>query len=152
MTTIPVSEFRLRRYPPFGGYILVLFPSFFLFAIGGAILSNLLLRGLQWLGFPFFPMLPTFFLAYYLQPPCEVRTDETGITVHTLRHSVGLRAGEQYWPWPHLSHYQLTSNRGIFLRLQFGPEEVIFVGNGAYPLRTFLKTHFPEREKKGFWG
>ena len=148
---IPSEVFKMRRYPPFGLYVLTIIPCFFLFGIGGGILASLLPSGTQLIAFPLLPIFLTIFLADYLQPPAEVRTDAQGMTLLTLRHSVGLKAGESFWPWQDLRSFKLASNKGVFLLLQFGQEEVTFSGNGVYPLRDFLKKHFPEQEKKSFW-
>lgn len=149
---IPQRVFKLRRYPHFGGYILVIFPSFFLLAFSGVILFSYLPDVIRWLAFPIMPVAMTLFIGTYLQPPCEVHTDGEGMNLITLRHSIGLTAGSLYRKWADFTQFKFYSNKGIFLRLYFGQEEIVFSGDGARVFYTFLVLYFPEREKKGFWG
>jgi hypothetical protein len=85
---------------------------------------------------------------YVLTAKSILTVDERGILIKITKIGLGLPIGETFYEWSNLVQYSESRGRGEkMLFVEFASKKNISFSYGDGELYTFLKTHFPEKER-----
>ncbi|MBL7804394.1 MAG: hypothetical protein JNL02_11705 [Saprospiraceae bacterium] len=147
-------QFKLVLAPSAGKFVSILFSFWIIAGVLSAIGAAFLLKNnaLSVLLFPVLPFLLTILLYNRLMATCTVRVDENGFSMDIAPGSLMIKAGLKSWRWDEVLQYKQSTGRWSVLIVRCADERPMQLsGSELDSLYQYLKTHFPEKKKTGWW-
>lgn len=149
---IPAEKFEMYRHPSSRWFFVVFFAVFLFYIFFSKMLELLAPASIRPWIFPILPLVLTIVTTEYMRPSCRINVNADGLTLVTMRSSIGMTAGEQSWLWRDLEEFKRpAARRSDYLKLRIGGQKVTVFSGDTLKLYELLKTRFPERESKKIW-
>lgn len=148
------EQFDLYLAPSVGSFLSILVPFWLLSGVLCALCAGYFFGGggLAVLIFPVLPLVLTILLSNRLMAKCTLVADENGLSMDIAPGSLILKSGLKRWTWDEVLKFRETFGRFYVLYLWCAGQRRLQLSGSDYDrLCQYLKTHFPEKEKKGWW-